>query len=45
MKKIDYLCDREPKSRSFPTSVDLLLVIVGINVAATVLSLLAAVQG
>jgi len=45
MKKIDYLYDREPKSRSFPTSVALLLVIVGINIAASVLSLLAAVQG
>ena len=45
MKKMDYFSEREPKARSFPTSVALLLVIVGINSAATVLSLLAAVQG
>ncbi|WP_201831669.1 hypothetical protein [Microvirga zambiensis] len=45
MKKMDYFSEREPKVRSFPTSVALLLVIVGINVTATILSLLAAIQG
>lgn len=37
--------ERKPEARPFPVSVALLLVIVGINITATVLSLLAALQG
>ncbi|MBQ0821590.1 hypothetical protein HPT29_008905 [Microvirga terrae] len=36
---------REPVSRPFPMSVALLFIVAGINVAATILSLLASAQG
>jgi hypothetical protein len=46
MKTTSYLQKkREPAGRPFPVSVVLLLVIVGINITATVLSLLAALPG
>ncbi|WP_262296383.1 hypothetical protein [Microvirga sesbaniae] len=37
--------EREPVSRPFPLSVALLFIVAGINVAATILSLLASGQG
>jgi hypothetical protein len=37
--------EREPAARSFPVSVALLFIIVGINITATVFSLLAALPG
>ena len=46
MKATNYLHkEREPAPRHFPVSVALLLVILGMNVTATVLSLLAAFPG
>ena len=46
MKTTSYLQkERAPAARPFPVSVALLLVIVGINITATVLSLLAALPG
>ncbi|MBA1157824.1 hypothetical protein [Microvirga mediterraneensis] len=42
MKATDHHCkELEPALRPFPVSVALLLVVMGINVAATILSLLA----
>jgi hypothetical protein len=46
MKTMDHLHEeRELRKRSIPLAVALLLMIMGINIAATVLSLLAAYQG
>jgi hypothetical protein len=46
MKTMDHLHEeRELRKRSIPLAVALLLMMMGINIAATVLSLLAAYQG
>jgi hypothetical protein len=46
MKTTNYLQkERESSARPFPVSVALLFIIVGMNVTATILSLLAALPG
>jgi hypothetical protein len=46
MKTTNYLQkEREPAARPFPVSVALLFIIAGMNVTATILSLLAALPG
>jgi hypothetical protein len=46
MKTTNYLQkEREPATRPFPVSVALLFIIVGINITATIFSLLAALPG
>jgi hypothetical protein len=45
MKRMDFFQEREPRVPPFRLSVALLFVLVGINISATVLSLLLASQG